>query len=151
MFGKDYMTKKNIIYVLLVVILLVFVTKISDIALLFFASYVLACSLNPLVDLISKKMNRCIASTVVLSGTFTVIFAFFLPIIFVAVKQIEALIDVLPQKIHLIQHFIMHYRIYGHKIPEFIDIGSIMGNSTPVASGLVNQSIYFPPSLAHGE
>ncbi|MBP7211781.1 AI-2E family transporter [bacterium] len=141
MFGKDFITKKNIIFVLLVIIVLFFVSAIKDIALLFFAAYVIACSLNPLVDLVSKKMNRCIASSLVLFATITVIFAFFIPVIFVAVKQVEAVADFLPQRFMACQDFFLNYQFYGHKLPDFINFNSIMGSSTHMASGLVNQSI----------
>jgi predicted PurR-regulated permease PerM len=41
---------KNIIFFVIVILFLVFIPKIKDVAILFFASYVIACSLNPLVD-----------------------------------------------------------------------------------------------------
>src|SRR5574344_1367841 len=112
MFNSDFASKKNIIFLLLVIVLIFFVSSISEIAMLFFSSYVIACSLNPLVDRLSAKMNRCLASIVVLSGTFGVIFAFFIPVIFVAVRQIEALCEVLPGKVHIFQHFISHAQFY---------------------------------------
>ena len=49
---------KNIIFFIIALLFIIFVTKIKDIAILFFASYVIACSLNPLVDKLSKKLTQ---------------------------------------------------------------------------------------------
>ena len=56
-FFKQYITAKNIIFSIILILFLVFITKIKDIAILFFASYVISCSLNPLVDKLSKKIK----------------------------------------------------------------------------------------------
>ena len=52
-FVRKYITVKNIIFFIIAILFIIFVTKIKDIAILFFASYVIACSLNPLVDKLS--------------------------------------------------------------------------------------------------
>ena len=138
---KEYFTTKNVIFLILVLIILKFLSQITVIALLFFASYVIASSLNPIVDKLEKRMNRSTATTLVLLGTLIISFAFFVPIIFVAVKQVQGFITILPEKIDLIQNFIFNHKFYGHKIPEIINIDSIIKSSSPFATGLVNQSI----------
>ncbi len=52
---QKYITTKNIIFFIIAVLFIIFISKIQDIAILFFASYVIACSLNPLVDKLSKN------------------------------------------------------------------------------------------------
>ncbi len=138
---KKYFTVKNVVFLILVVIILKFLSQITVIALLFFASYVIACSLNPIVDKLEKKMNRSTATTLVLLGTLIISFAFFVPIIFVAVKQVQGFLTILPEKIDLIQNFIFNHQFYGHRIPEIVDLDSIIKTSSPFATGLVNQSI----------
>lgn len=150
MFFKEYITVKNIIFLVLVVIVLKFLSQISAIALLFFASYVIACSLNPIVDKLEKKMQRAIAATLVIFGTLTISFAFFVPIIFVAFKQIQGLIVILPEKLELIQNFIFNHKFYGYRIPEVISIDSIVGSSSPFTTGLLNQSINITLGFAQG-
>ena len=54
---QKYISAKNIIFFIIAILFIVFITKIKDIAILFFASYVIACSLNPLVDKLTKKFN----------------------------------------------------------------------------------------------
>lgn len=147
---KEYLTTKNVIFVILIIIILACISQVKVVALLFFASFVIACSLNPTVDKLEKKMNRYTATTLVLFGTLTISLAFFVPIIFVAVKQVQGLITILPEKIDFIQNFIFNHEFYGHKIPEIINIDSIIKSSSPFATGLVNQSINFTLSFAQG-
>lgn len=147
---KKYFTAKNAIFLVLVLIILKCLSQITVIALLFFASYVIACSLNPIVDQLSKKMKRQTASTLVLTGTLIISFAFFLPIIFIAVKQVQGLLSILPEKIELIQDFIFNHQFYGYRIPEIINIDDLVKSSSPFATRLVNQSITFTISFAQG-
>lgn len=147
---KEYITTKNVIFVILVLIILKFISQIQAIAMLFFASYVIACSLNPIVDKLETKMKRSLATSLVLSGTTIISIAFFVPIIFVAVKQIQGLITILPEKLEAIQTFIFTHEFYGHKIPEIIDIKTIIGSSSQFTSGVVNQSINLTIGFAQG-
>ena len=72
---------KNIVFFIVAMLFIIFVTKIKDIAILFFASYVIACSLNPLVDKLTKRLKRGAASAIVLLLTVVILGAFFVPII----------------------------------------------------------------------
>lgn len=147
---KEYLTTKNVTFAILVIIILACLPQIQVIALLFFASFVIACSLSPIVDKLEKKMSRSTATSLVLFGTMIISFAFFVPIIFVAVKQVQGLITILPEKIEYIQNFIFNHQFYGHRIPEIINIDSIIKSTSPIASGLVNQSINITLSFAQG-
>ena len=74
---QKYITVKNIIFVITAILFLIFLSKIKDIAIMFFASYVISCSLNPIVDKIETKLkNRSIASAVVLLSSILLIFMF---------------------------------------------------------------------------
>lgn len=138
---KEYFTTKNVIFLILILVILKCLVQVQVIALLFFASFVIACSLNPIVDKLEKKMKRPLATTLVLFGTTIISFAVFIPIIFVAVKQVQGLWAILPEKIDFIQDFIFNHRFYGYKIPELINIDSLIKSSSPFATKLVNQSI----------
>ena len=150
MLFKEYITTKNIIFFILVLLILKFLSQITAIALLFFASYVIACSLNPIVDKLAKKMNRYAASTIVVFGVLTISFAFFIPIIFVAAKQIHGFLKVLPAQLETLQNFVFTHQFYGHKIPEILDIKSIIASSSNFTSGVVNQSINITLGFAQG-
>lgn len=147
---KEYFTPKNVFFLILILILLKCLSQVTVIALLFFASFIIACSLNPIVDKLEKKMKRPAAATTVLLGILATSVAFFLPIIFVAVKQVQGLATILPEKIEFIQNFIYTHKFYGHRIPEIVNIDSIIKSSTPFATGIVNQSINLTLAFAQG-
>lgn len=147
---KEYLTAKNLIFLILVIIASVFLYQIKVVALLFFASFVIACSLNPIVDKLSAKVKRPTATTLVIIGTLVISFAFFIPIILVAINQVQGLSTILPEKINYIQDFIFNHRFYGHKLPEIINIDSLIKSSSPFATGLLNQSINLTLSFVQG-
>lgn len=147
---KKYATAKNIIFLILILIILKFLSQITVIALLFFASFVIACSLNPLVDKLEKKMKRSTATSLVLFGTLIISVALFVPIIVVAVKQVQGFLTILPEKIDLIQNFIINYKFHGHRITEMMNIDSFIKSSSPFATKLLNQSINFTLNFAQG-
>jgi len=147
---KEYVTTKNVIFFLLILVMLKFLSEITAIALLFFASYVIACSLNPVVDRLEKKMKRYVAASIVLVGTFAVSSVLAIPVIFVAAKQIRGFINILPGKLELLQDFIFNHQFYGYRIPEIVSVKSIIGSSSPLATGLVNQSITITMGVFQG-
>lgn len=147
MFGKRFLTSKNLIFIGLVIVLLLILPKIVGILLLFFGAYVIACALNPYVTKLMLKMkNRTAASSLVLGGSIMAIIALFIPIVFVAYKEIKTFLITLPEKINDVTTFLFTTKIYGHKLPDMFDPQTILGSSSSFAQGLVNQSWNFTVS-----
>lgn len=138
---KSYLTVKNIIFFIVAILFIKFLTMISAIAMMFFASYVLACSLNPLVELLTKRMKRPMAATVVITGMILIFSLFFIPVIVIASDQINSFIQVLPGHIANLKAFIMNKTILGQKIVDMIDIPSFIQPVSDFTTNLVNQSI----------
>ena len=138
---KQSITTKNIIFLIMVIILIKFFSQITTTVMLFFASYVFACSLNPLVDKFSEKMKRPLAASIVMGGVALVIFAVFLPLMVIAAKQIEQLVIAFPKQIYAIKNFILHKQILGQTIVSMIDIPSFVEPVSKFTTELVNQSI----------
>lgn len=141
MFNKEFWTSKNIVFILLVISLLLICPKIIEILMLFFGAYVLACALNPFVTKLIGRMNRTLASSIVMASSILAIIALFIPIIFVAVKEIKTFLITLPTKITGVTDFLMSLNFNGYKIPEIIDVDAILNNSISVAQGVVNHSL----------
>ncbi len=141
MFSRRFWTSKNIIFIILVVSLLLIFPKIIGILLLFFGAYVLACALNPFVTKLMNKMSRTLASSIVMFTSILAIIALFIPIFFVAYKEIRTFMITLPDKITGVTHFLLNFNINGHKIPDIVDIDAILNNSTALAQGVVNHSL----------
>ena len=148
MFFKSYLTVKNIIFFLVALLFVKFISKISGIAMMFFASYVLACSLNPLVEVLTKRMKRSLAASVVITGMIGVFVAFFLPVIIIASKQINSFVQVLPNHINNIKTFIFNTTILGQKVVDMIDIPAFIQPVSDFTTSLVNQSITITVGLA---
>ncbi len=147
MFQK-YITAKNVIFFIIAIMFLIFITKIKDIAILFFASYVIACSLNPLVDILSKKMKRSLASGLVLTGTIGIIFAFFIPLLGMLGHEVKSFIVHIPQYFDTLKAFIINTPLINHTHLANIDFSNILSSATEVTSQFVNQSINLSINLA---
>ena len=148
MLKKRFWTTKNIIFTILVVVLLLMLPKIIGILMLFFGAYVLACALNPYVSKLMQKMkNRTVAASLVLFGSIAAIIALFIPIAFVAYKEIKTFLITMPEKIADFSNFFMNTKIYGHKLPEMVDLDTILGSSSSLAQGVVNQSLNFTVTI----
>ncbi len=148
MLNKRFWTSKNLIFTGLVIVLLLILPKIIGILMLFFGAYVIACALNPYVTKLMVKMkNRTAASSLVILSSVLAIIALFIPIVFVAYKEIKTFLITLPEKITDVTNFLLHAEFYGHKIPEMLDPETILGNSSSFAQGLVNQSWSLTVSL----
>lgn len=148
MLKKRFWTTKNIIFTILVVVLLLMLPKIIGILMLFFGAYVIACALNPYVSKLMQKMkNRTVAASLVLFGSIAAIIALFIPIAFVAYKEIKTFLITMPEKITDFSNFFMNTKIYGHKLPEMVDLDTILGSSSSLAQGVVNQSLNFTVTI----
>jgi len=145
---KNYFTPKNIIFLIMVIILIKFFSQITATVMLFFAAYVFACSINPLVDKLSQKLKRPIAASIVMSGIFLILFVVFLPLLVIAVKQIEQLIILFPKHFANIKSFILNKQILGQSIISMINIPSIIDPVSKFTTKVLNQSISITLSFA---
>lgn len=147
---KSLLTVKNVAFLVLIVLVLKAIPAFLPIALLFFAGFVIASSLNPLVDLLSKKMKRDFAATIVLISALMVFFAFFVPVIFLLVHQLNALNALLPNNLDGLEEFIRYKKIFGHRLLEFVDLSSISGSVAKFSTEMFNRSISITISFVQG-
>lgn len=139
---KDYFNSKNIIFAVLVIALLFIIPKIAGILMLFFGAYVIACALIPYINKLEKRMKRGYAVSISVFGGVATIIAIFLPIFFVAYKEIKTFITFLPQKLQLVTNYLMNFEFHGKRLADLFDISSIMGSSSTseLAHGVFSQS-----------
>ena len=143
MFWNRNENMKTVVFIAMAVFLIWFISQIQSVALLAFASFVLACSLVPAVDKLSsfKHISRGYASALVLVVTLLVILLFFIPIISMSVQEINQLISNIPEFLNKTIAFLSSKTVMGKSLIEYIDMNSISQASSQVASGLVNKSI----------
>lgn len=149
MFWNKNENLKTIIFVGMAIFLIWFISQIQNIALLAFASFVLACSLTPAVDKLSsfKHISRGLASTIVITITILVILLFFVPIISISIQEIHQLISNTPAFLEKAMNYLSNKTIMGKALIDYIDVSSATNASSQVASGLVNKSINFTVAI----
>lgn len=138
---QKYMSVKNVVFFLIAILFIVFVTKIKDIAILFFASYVIACSLNPLVDKVSKKLKRGVASAIVLLTTVLILGLFFIPIVAMAGHEIKSFLTNIPDYIDYLKEFLVTTPILNKSQLAQVNVGDFISSATGITSNFVNKSI----------
>lgn len=147
MFWNNNINIKNVLFVILAVFLVWFIIQIQSIALLAFASFVLACSLNPAVDKLSKKMPRSLASTIVIVGTVLIVVLFLIPIISISIQEIQQFINKVPVLLENMLSFLSKKTVMGKTLMEYINPDALTSASSQVASGIVNKSINITRSI----
>jgi len=122
---------QNIIFFIGAIIYTICLFTITDIALLLFATYVMACALNPLVDKLEKKCNRNIAAAVVFGGFIVGILLMFLPIIIIGGKELANLAVQYPQYVDKVKDFVMTSPV----VAEFAKSGGLVASITTISKG----------------
>lgn len=139
---------KNVIFFIITILFLFFIAKIKDVAILFFASYVIACSLNPLVDKLSGKLKRNVAAGIVLLSTLLILGLFFVPLIVMAGYEIKSFIENIPQYIETIKHFFATTPLINKSMLANINVGDFISSASGFTSDFVNKSINFSANIA---
>ena len=149
-FFNKYIGIKNAIFFILAILFVLFIAQIKDIAILFFASFVISCSLNPIVDKICEKtkINRTTAASIVLVSTLLILFIFLVPIIVVGGQQISSFLDSIPEYFERAKAFLLNIPIFTKTDLHNLDIGGIMSSASGVTSNIVNGSITFSKGIA---
>lgn len=139
---QKYITVKNIIFFIIAILFIIFIFKISDVAIMFFASFVIACSLEPLVKILSKKFSRRASCTIVLLGSIAVLLAFFVPIIIIGGIEIRKFALSFPQHIDNLKEFLYSLPFINQSTLDKIDIAgvisSVSGTTSKFASDILN-------------
>lgn len=138
---KENITVKNIILFIVFAAGLILMSKITNVLMLFFASYVIACSFNPVVDKLEKKMPRALAVALLLAGILLLLFLFFIPVIVLSVQQIQVLVQSLPVHIANLKSTLLSMNILGYNLSSLVDMSSILENASELASNFLNHSI----------
>ena len=150
-FFSKYVGIKNFIFFVLAILFILFIAQIKDIAILFFAAFVISCSLNPIVDVICEKqknISRPIASAIVLLGVLLIGLIFFIPIIITGGQQIGSFIDSFPEWFEHTKSFLTSIPLLKNTSINDIDIGGLVTSVSGFTSDIVSQSITFSKGIA---
>ena len=147
---QKYITTKNIIFFVIAIIFIRFLGKISDIAIMFFASFVLACSMEPLVEKLSKKYKRPMAASIVLFGALILICIFFIPIFVLAGQEIKNFAISFPQYLDTVKDYVLGLPFVTHSVLEQLDIGGMLSSASGMTSQVVGETINVGKNIGSG-
>lgn len=138
---KKYITPKNILFLIGLILFVILIFNIPEIALMFFASFVIACSLEPLVKKLLPKFSRQTACIIVLFGALLFVCAFFVPIIVIGTHEINSFAKNFPQYINNIVNFINSSNIVSQLNFAQLDIGGVISSVSGTSSKILAETI----------
>lgn len=138
---KNFFTAKNISFIFMILFIIFLIIKMTDIALLLFCSYVITCAINPAVKKMSEKMSRSAAVTIMIFAIILVTLGILTPIIVMAINEIKEFINQLPYQLDKIQSFITNFQIAGQSIASYLNLDTVLQNSSNIAKNIIDKSI----------
>ncbi|MCR5261937.1 MAG: AI-2E family transporter [Candidatus Gastranaerophilales bacterium] len=131
---------KHILFLVVVVFAIWTISQIKEIAMLFFGAFVIACSLNPIADKLSKKMPRTVATSIVILVSLVLVLLIIIPVTFATVHEIKTLAGFLPDVIKKIITWVNTAKILDYKVSSFISVDNLGLETTNLAGNLLDKS-----------
>jgi len=139
-----YINAKNIIFFIVIIMLIKLIINISDVAILFFASFVIACSLEPFVVILQKrfpKLKRSKACAITLIGAISGLLALFVPIIVIGSNEVRTFTVSFPQYIDSLKHFIITNHFLSKSTLGQIDVNGLISSASALSSRLFEETL----------
>ena len=146
-FTQKYLTPKNILFGIVAILTLIFVAKVPDIAIMFFASYVIACSMEPLIQKLSKKMSRSTASAVIILCGLALIGLLFVPILAIGANEVKSFADSFPQYVELFKKFLMDTPFLNKSHIQNFDLSEVITSAGGFSTRILSETINFGRNL----
>ena len=147
---NKYITPRNILFLVITILFFALLAKIPDIAIMFFASYVIACSMEPIVQKLSKKFSRNVSAAITISGGIILIFAFFVPVILIGGYEIKELALSFPMYIETLKQYISGFPFVDQGTLTQADFGGVISSATGVTTKFVEEAINVGRNLGSG-
>ena len=137
------LTKSNILFGIMTLIFLIFVFRNPDIAIMFFAALVFACSLSPLVTKLSKRFSRPVATSIVLFGSIAILAVLILPILVMAGYQIGSFANEFPRYITDINKLVHSNHMLLKLGISDVNIATVFDTLANLSSNAFNNIVLF--------
>jgi len=149
---RKYFTSKNIIFLIVAILFLVFLSKIQEVAIMFFATYVLACSMEPLIQKLTNRYKRSTASGIVLLSAIVLICVVFIPLLIVAGQEIGNFIDSFPQYMITLKGLLydVHIPLIGKLDINQIDVGGAITTASGVTTTILSETLNLGKNIGSG-
>ena len=140
---KKYINFKNIIFLILIIIFFTFVPNFIDLFMLLFTAFVLASSLEPAVKFFEKKMNRSLATFIVLVVTLLTTVLVLIPVFRMAIEQIYIVIESLPNRTLEIKEIFVQNGWLASEIFDKINLSDIAAPTADITKNIFDKSLTF--------
>ncbi len=147
---NKYVTGRNIMFAVVVVLFIVLAALMQDVAIMFFASFVIACSLNPLVDKFFTKLKRPVAAAIILGGIILLLLLIFVPLIAMAGSEIKSFAASFPQYLDSLNAFVEKTPLINKSDIAKMDIGNMVSSASGFASKFINEAVGIGKNLGSG-
>jgi len=137
---KIMLSSKNMLALIIIILLMIGAYYSFDIILLLFASFVIACAINPVVNKLENKMPRGLAVSLVLLVVLFAVILVFVPLIVISIKEASGLADNFASFFDNIDKF-LKIQIFGKSISDFLTLESAKDAITQGAQKLIENSI----------
>lgn len=140
---KSFFNFKNIIFLLLILLTIKFVSNVFEIFMLCFAAFVLSSSLEPAVKFLEKKMSRMWAAVTVIISTLLVTVALFIPILKLAIEQIVSFSLALPKRLLVLQNLLQDKQFFADlNVADMIEINHLVKITSNYSKNIVDSSLH---------
>ncbi len=138
---RRHVNLKNFVFAVIAILFVIFIAKIQDIAIMFFASYVIACSLEPIVAKLSKKMSRQKSALLTLLIVLAVVGLFLVPVIILSSSEIKTFAVSFPQYIDKLDVTFQNIPMLAHTPFATLDFDKMTSSAAGVTSDFIQHSV----------
>lgn len=140
MFFRHKTDYKYFLFLLLAIFVIWAILQIKETAMLFFGAFVIACSINPIVDKLSQKIPRAAATAIILAAMTLLIIVVLIPVGITTVKELKSLFMLIPDTLNNFIQWLKTAQIMGQKVSTFINIDSLNINTGTIAGNILDKS-----------
>ena len=134
---------KTAIFIIMAILMLVFIGKIADVAVMLFVAFIIAASVLPLINKFQKHMPRGLAVSLILLTVFMGILLIIIPLTMLAINQFAHFINQAPLHIEQFKNFI-NSNSYTSVLTQYINsagLENIGQNLSTFAGDILSQGL----------
>lgn len=132
------------------ILLIFFVYKIHVVILLLFASFVIASTLYPAVDWMSKKMRRGLAVTIIYFSVLSIILGILISVFTIIIPQLKEFIKDIPEYWKHVNNFVNSFELIIEKNGITPDYSQLFSNAADIGQDILSKSINLTINLFSG-
>lgn len=143
-----WMTAKNVACALIFLAVILFIPKIINVFLLFYAAFVVTSSLEPFIVKMQKHIGRKPAATIAVTALLLITLVTIIPIIVAAVHQIASFVQTFPDVFDKSVQTFSEKTLWGRRLVDLFDLQSVLTSMGGFTQNIINKSIGFTVNIA---